>query len=751
MHTPNESARPARVAVRLLGVLAVLVAVAAAGGFWVYTTQQKPTPATDPTGGGKPTGTSADIKVGGVKMFESWPKEKPDLVIVVSGQMFGYLSPCGCSLPQLGGLERRYNLIQELKAKGWEVIGVDVGEIAPAGGKGIPEQNEKKYGYAMRALKEMGYIAVGLGKTEFQNDMMKLLGQFTVQNPNERPIILSGNIAGGVERDANKKPTKASAREDYFKVPGARPLIEDVEVYQGKAVSVGVVGMTGPSVAKPLVDIDGKFDFEKVSDRLPDALKKLDKSKPDLKVLLYQGSEIEAMQAAKDNPGIGLIVRGSDDSEGLPPLAATPFPDAKNPTAHIVHVGHKGQNVGLVGVFKTDKGVKLMYQLVPLGEEYLTAEKVESKDHKLLDMLEKYTAEVKKDDFLKAAAEKQKQHPAQAKVDGLKYVGSEACVKCHAAEVKKWGETKHSHAFEALEKYAKRPSLRQYDPDCVSCHTTGFGFKTGFESKEKTPLLLHNQCENCHGPGSGHAANPSGNKKADELLELLAPWKTEKGDKIDKALLDKLSPLQPHERRDVPAAQQRLMNQIQGMCMNCHDLDNDPKFDIWTYLPKIYHSGLKTQDLPPGIGKCGDGVVSVLPLQAELVEVVRGLVLVFQQPVDAGFVVHGLADHLQRGLAVDAEQLGVVHLPFRHAEDARVEPHAVNDAQVVRLRLRDDAGPHRIQHPVGNPRLHRAHEDAGVPGVLHRHFGHHERGRPHLHVAVQDGEHAGVPLHLIAE
>nr|MCU0706567.1 cytochrome c family protein [Fimbriiglobus sp.] len=400
-------------------------------------------------------------------------------------------------------------------------------------------------------------------------------------------------------RDKDGKPIKATVREDFFKVPGARPLVEDVEVYQGKSATVGVVGMVAPSVAAAVVGIDKAYDFEKVSARLPDALKKFDKSKPDLKVLLYQGSEIEAMQVAKDNPGIGLIVRASDDSEALAPSFSTPFPSKEAPTTQIVHVGHKGQNVGLVGVFKTDKGVRLFYQLVPLGEEYLTPEKVESKDHKLLGMLEKYTAEVKKDDLLKAY--KRKDHPAQAKVEGLKYIGSEACVKCHAAEVKKWGESKHSHAFDALVKYATRPGLRQYDPDCVSCHTTGFGFTGGFESGEKTPKLLHNQCENCHGPGSGHAEKPTDKT----LLELLAPWKLTKDDKVDKALLDKMAALPEAERGrvPVPATQRRLINQLQTMCMNCHDLDNDPKFDIWTYLPKIYHSGLGKSDLPPGIGK----------------------------------------------------------------------------------------------------------------------------------------------------
>src|SRR5438128_891836 len=48
-----------------------------------------------------------------------WPK--PLVAIVLSGQMHGYYDPCGCSYPQHGGLTRRYNFIQSLKAKQWDV------------------------------------------------------------------------------------------------------------------------------------------------------------------------------------------------------------------------------------------------------------------------------------------------------------------------------------------------------------------------------------------------------------------------------------------------------------------------------------------------------------------------------------------------------------------------------------------------------------------------------------------------------
>ena len=54
------------------------------------------------------------------RLFRDWPK--PDLVVVVSGEEHGYMQPCGCSDPQFGGLARRYNFVESLKARGWPVV-----------------------------------------------------------------------------------------------------------------------------------------------------------------------------------------------------------------------------------------------------------------------------------------------------------------------------------------------------------------------------------------------------------------------------------------------------------------------------------------------------------------------------------------------------------------------------------------------------------------------------------------------------
>lgn len=42
------------------------------------------------------------------------------------------------------------------------------------------------------------------------------------------------------------------------------------------------------------------------------------------------------------------------------------------------------------------------------------------------------------------------------------------------------------------------------DPECLSCHTTGYGQPGGFVSMQETPKLAGIQCEACHGPGQGY-------------------------------------------------------------------------------------------------------------------------------------------------------------------------------------------------------------------------------------------------------
>ena len=83
------------------------------------------------------------------------------------------------------------------------------------------------------------------------------------------------------------------------------------------------------------------------------------------------------------------------------------------------------------------------------------------------------------------------------------YVSATACQNCHQQAYRQWAATRHAFAFETLLK-----KERYFDPSCVSCHTTGFGYPTGFQIEDATSPLKGVQCETCHGPGKQHIKNP---------------------------------------------------------------------------------------------------------------------------------------------------------------------------------------------------------------------------------------------------
>ena len=86
---------------------------------------------------------------------------------------------------------------------------------------------------------------------------------------------------------------------------------------------------------------------------------------------------------------------------------------------------------------------------------------------------------------------------------GNGYVSATACQQCHEQEYLQWSATRHAFAYETLLK-----KERYFDAGCISCHTTGFGYPTGFQIGDQDSALEGVQCETCHGPGKQHVGNP---------------------------------------------------------------------------------------------------------------------------------------------------------------------------------------------------------------------------------------------------
>jgi hypothetical protein len=506
---------------------------------------------------------------GGLKLpghlFRGW--DKPDLVVVVSASQHGYLLPCGCSRPQKGGLERRYNFIQLLKDRGWPVVAVDLGDVPQKQGPAsLPNvQGLIKYRYAMQAMKRMDYTAVGVGEYEASYPLDKALGEFALNDP--KPRVLAANMTD---------------REKNF--PGEMESWKLAEVKS--PLTVGVTALVGPLTAKKVADPAVKFQFgqatkpdlhDAASGSVEAVLKDMQQQKVDFPVLLYMGSPTkskeegfpaEAVACAQTYPQFPLLVALDDtDEPGGEPKIVT---NKKTGTqSMIVAVGHKGKYVGVVGVWRTGKAAQpyaMKYELVEMSEDFTTPAD-QAANHPILKLMEDYTKELKRDNYL--AKYGQSLHPSQAGVEGAlpKYVGSDRCGDCHKSAYAVWKHTDHHDAYQTLVK-AERPSNRQYDPECIVCHTVGFSFKGGFKDAESTPNLKDVGCESCHGPGSRHVNDPT---NAD-WLKVMNPWQA--------------------PEKESAAEKKRRLGRIDHMCQQCHDPENDVN---WTHggfernWPKVAH------------------------------------------------------------------------------------------------------------------------------------------------------------------
>jgi hypothetical protein len=473
----------------------------------------------------------------GLRLFQGW--DRPQFVLLLSAQQHGYLLPCGCSSPQRGGLERRYNLIRSLKERGWPVVPLDLGDVAQQHGpQKLPNvQGLIKYRYSMEALKLMDYPAVGLGEYEAALPLKEAIDGWGLNEP--RPRILAANLH---DKDRNF-PEEVG---DFV-----------VEPVKGTALKVGVVGVLGPSLADlPVLANDSQAQFDPVRKVLPAVFQKMAQEKPDLRVLLYQGTAREARACAGAFQEFQVILCLCDDDEGSSQAE-------KVGGTMVVSVGHKGKNVGVVGVFPGDREHPLRYQQVLLGEEFKTPDS-ERDAHPIVKLMERYTRELKDGDYLHKYG--QSSHALQVAVAGVtpSYVGSERCKKCHEFAYDKWKNSKHAHAYQTLVD-VKHPGLRQYDGECIACHVTGFGSKTGFVDDGKTPKLKDVGCESCHGPASEHVKHPND----PQWHSLLNPWKAKE-----------------NEAQEEKKQRTLLVDQA---CQKCHDSENDVHWTFDKRWPDVAH------------------------------------------------------------------------------------------------------------------------------------------------------------------
>jgi hypothetical protein len=130
------------------------------------------------------------------------------------------------------------------------------------------------------------------------------------------------------------------------------------------------------------------------------------------------------------------------------------------------------------------------------------------------------------------------------------YETAEDCAKCHEAEYKQWSPTRHANAYATLKKAG-----REQDPECLLCHTMGYGREGGFNAIDTTPRLANVTCQACHIVTSKHGVKGASPEAKQD----------------------------PH----------KFINA--RLCMTCHGLMESPHFDFYAYKAKIAHNAPKAE------------------------------------------------------------------------------------------------------------------------------------------------------------
>lgn len=490
------------------------------------------------------------------RLFPEGPK--PELCVVLSGQMQGYLQPCGCARPQVGGLERRFELIKKLQDMGIPVTAADLGDLAP---KESGVQPKMKYETALQMLQKMPYAALGIGATEFEMSLEEALPRALNYQP---PWILAANLLDPKQQfpEMFKGWTLAQPDPKGLKVAYVGLLAESVIKKAQEADKAKSLTFTSAAAALP-----------KVLAEIKETLRNKQESQPDLFVLLFQGSPGEAQQFFQQFPDAFDIILSKADAD-IASALPTRLKRPDGTEALLVNVGHKGRSVGLVGANRGQQRPALRYQMVELTEPF---ELPDEQTNPIRDLMKEYVLAVYRANLLTGVP--RSKHPMQL-MPGLEkatYVGAAKCLECHPSPHKVWSGSKHALGWTNLAKYGRpladrgdgqKPRIvgRQFDPECASCHTTGFGIDGGFVDEKTTPHLLGNQCENCHGPGSLHVADGQNGKNT----KFSTPMR--------------LVITDPN---------------VEKRCQTCHDGDNDPHFDLKKYWEQIKHG----KETAAGAGK----------------------------------------------------------------------------------------------------------------------------------------------------
>lgn len=323
-------------------------------------------------------------------------------------------------------------------------------------------------------------------------------------------------------------------------------LLPPAKIVSRNGVKIGIIGVLGDEECEQVKKQNDEVVIRSAKLVLAKLVPML-KEQCQFIVLLAHATIEESKEFAKEFPDLDIIV--TPNGPPVPPAEPEIIPETGQ---YFITIGEKGMNVLVLGLYDDDES-PLLYQRVSMDSRFPSSEKI-------LNLMGIYQEQLRLEG-LDGLGIQPLRNPFE-KSNG-EYVGSKRCESCHEESYKVWKTSRHSIAWKSLEK--SNPP-RTFDPECIACHVEGWNaehrmpFKSGFLGVDVTPDLINVGCESCHGPGEKHmqaeiGSNVKLQEKYREALHL---------DASDK-------------------------EKMKVLCIQCHDLDNSPKFNYDRYYKVIEH------------------------------------------------------------------------------------------------------------------------------------------------------------------
>jgi hypothetical protein len=424
----------------------------------------------------------------------------------------GNLEVCGCPIHPLGGVARRIGYINAFRKRSPDaaILQVDAGYIFSDDmnieGTDLRADARLMNDWIVRANEAMGLDIVNLGFHD-------LLYARSLLKP-----------------DASLKPEKSSLISANVKPASddrVAPAPYVIKIVTGKRLSqpvrIAFIGLSdvAPEDRKELVAKSGFV----INDPLTAAKAALEevRDKADVTVIVGYLSLPTVNKLAIRNPDLDLIIAA--DERGVV------FDPKQINNTLVVYAARETKHLGELRFYTDAEG-----QVERFTARYVELDEVIPDDAKMAEM----TASARKEiDVVQTRLAEEEATLIAGKPLNTPFTLSESCAQCHKEEYEVWKNSRHSHAFAALEE-----KQRMFDGNCVGCHSLGYRDR-GFVSVKATPQFANVHCESCHGPGAEHIKAPTaGNYKT--------PPKNQS-------------------------------------CLVCHDRDNSPDFDFEKYWPVIAH------------------------------------------------------------------------------------------------------------------------------------------------------------------